>query len=141
MVERSGRSFPGRCSAPPKVRLVQNKELSDWDHVTDAQGLETAAASRGGERIALFIDEAQEIRDFERPLRSLAAGGHHDIWVTGSNARLLSGEIAGLFAGRTAALRIRALDYGEFLRFHDLEDSDESLAFYLRYSACASSRT
>lgn len=52
------------------MRPLQNKELSDWDHVTDAQGLETAAASRGGERIALFIDEAQEIRDFERPLEA-----------------------------------------------------------------------
>ena len=53
--------------------------------------------------------------------------------MTGSNARLLSGEIASLFAGRTATLRIRALEYEEFLRFHSLADSDASLALYLRY--------
>ena len=118
----------------PELRLVFiDKELSEWDQVRDAASLEKAAASEKGERVALFIDEAQEIQGFERALRSLAADGLHDIWVTGSNARLLSGDIATLFAGRTATLRVRALDYAEFLRFHGREDSDESLALYLRY--------
>jgi predicted AAA+ superfamily ATPase len=45
----------------------------------------------------------------------------------------LSGEIATLFAGRSVSLRIRALNYLEFLRFHDREDSEASLADYLRY--------
>ncbi|HUX20656.1 MAG TPA: ATP-binding protein [Spirochaetia bacterium] len=118
----------------PEIRLVFiDKELSEWDRIHDAASLEQAASSKGGERVALFIDEAQEIPGFERAIRSLATDGLHDIWVTGSNARLLSGDIATLFAGRTATLRIRALDYGEFLRFHAREDSDESLALYLRY--------
>jgi len=110
-----------------------DKELSAWDQVRDTASLEAAAAADGDERVALFIDEAHEIPGFEKALRSLAAGGKHDIWVTGSNARLLSGEIASLFAGRSASIRIRALDYGEFLRFHGLEDSDPSLALYLRF--------
>ncbi len=113
--------------------VIIDKELSAWDHVRDAASLEAAAAAAEGERVALFIDEAQEIPGFERGLRSLAAGGRHDIWVTGSNALLLSGEIATLFAGRSVSLRIRALNYLEFLRFHDREDSEASLADYLRY--------
>jgi hypothetical protein len=137
---RVGKSFILRNLADicrrerPEWRTVLiDKELSAWDQVRDAPSLELAAASRNGEHVALFIDEAQEIPGFERALRSLAAAGLHDIWVTGSNARLLSGEIASLFAGRTVTLRIRALDYGEFLRFHGLEDSDASLALYLHY--------
>jgi hypothetical protein len=137
---RVGKSFTLRNLAeicrrehPEWRTILIDKELSSWDHVRDAGSLERAAASLKGERVALFIDEAQEIAGFERALRSLAAGGHHDIWVTGSNARLLSGEIASLFAGRTATLRIRALEYEEFLRFHSLADSDASLALYLRY--------
>lgn len=118
----------------PEWRTVFiDKELSSWDHVRDAASLEREAAPVKGKRVALFIDEAQEIAGFERALRSLSAGGHHDIWITGSNARLLSGEIASLFAGRTATLRIRALEYEEFLRFHGLAQSDGSLTLYLRY--------
>lgn len=122
-----------RSERPELRTILIDKELSAWDSVRDATSLERAAAPVGDERIALFIDEAQEIEGFERALRSLAAGGRHDIWVTGSNARLLSGEIATHFAGRTATLRVRALDYGEFLNFHNYVDSDESLALYLRY--------
>jgi predicted AAA+ superfamily ATPase len=137
---RVGKSFILRSLADTSRRerpewrtIFIDKELSAWDHVRDASSLELAAASRNGEPVALFIDEAQEIAGFERAVRSLAAAGLHDIWVTGSNAQLLSGEIATLFAGRTVTLRIRALDYGEFLRFHGLEDSDASLPLYLRY--------
>ena len=122
-----------RREHPEWRTILIDKELSSWDHVRDAGSLERAAASLKGERVALFIDEAQEIAGFERALRSLPAGGHHDIWVTGSDARLLSGEIASLFAGRTATLRICALEYEEFLRFHSLADSDASLALSLRY--------
>lgn len=137
---RVGKSFMLRAIAEvcrrehPQWRTVFiDKELSACDHVRDAAGLERAAASEKGERVALFLDEAQELEGFPRALHSLAAGGLHEIWVTGSNARLLSGEIASLFAGRTATLRVRSLEYGEFLRFHGRTDSEESLGLYLRY--------
>jgi hypothetical protein len=122
-----------RAERPDWRVVLIDKELSAWDQVRDASSLEAAAAAADGERVALFVDEAQEIPGFEKALRSLAAGGRHDIWVTGSNARLLSGEIATLFAGRTVSIRIRALDYSEFLLFHSLADGDPSLALYLRY--------
>lgn len=129
------RSIAERCrNEHPEWRTIHiDKELSAWGHVRDAADLENAAASASGQRTALFVDEAQEIAGFELAVRSLAAGGLHDIWIAGSNARLLSGEIATLFAGRTATLRVRGLDYGEFLRFHRLDDSDQSLSLYLRY--------
>jgi hypothetical protein len=118
----------------PELRVVYiDKELSAWDTIRDAPSLEAAAAAPPGSRIALFVDEAQEIPGFERALRSLAAGGRHDIYVTGSNAQLLSGEIATLFAGRSATIRVHPLSYDEFLRFHDRSDSDGSLNLYLRY--------
>jgi predicted AAA+ superfamily ATPase len=87
----------------------------------------------GTGKVALFIDEAQEIPGFDRALSSLAAQGRYDIYVTGSNAQLLSGEIATLFAGRTATVRVHPLSYDEFLIFHGRSDSDESLNLYLRY--------
>lgn len=111
-----------------------DKELSRWEGVRSGAELEAEAqAALGSGKVALFIDEAQEIPGFDKALRSLAAEGRHDIYVTGSNSQLLSGEIASLFAGRTATLRVHPLSYDEFLTFHGRADSDDSLGLYLRY--------
>ena len=119
---------------PTRPVVYIDKELSRWEGIADGASLEAAAnAVPGSAKVSLFVDEAQEIPGFDKALRSLAAGGRHDIYITGSNAQLLSGEIATLFAGRTAALRVHPLSYDEFLVFHGLGDSDEALGRYLRY--------
>ena len=123
-----------RVERPGLPLIYIDKELSRWDKVKDGPSLEAEAmAVPGTGKVALFIDEAQEIPGFDRALRSLAAQGRHDIYVTGSNAQLLSGEIATLLAGRTATVRVHPLSYDEFLVFHGRNDSDESLNLYLRY--------
>ena len=81
----------------------------------------------------LFIDEVQEIDEFEIALRSLHAKSQCDIFCTGSNAKMLSGELATGLSGRYIEFEIHALDYTEFLRFHKLEDTDESLSLYFSY--------
>jgi uncharacterized protein len=119
---------------PDLPLLYIDKELSSWDAVADGPALEEAAKEKAeGGKLALFVDEAQEIRGFDRALRSLAAQGGYDIYVTGSNAHLLSADIATLFAGRTATITVHPLSYDEFLAFHAREDSDASLDLYLRY--------
>ena len=123
-----------RQEMPKKTILYIDKELSTWDRVADGAALEAEAISvTGAGKAMLLIDEAQEIPGFDRAIRSLAAAGRHDIYVTGSNARLLSGEIATLFAGRVATIRVHPLSYDEFLVFHQRDDSEESLGLYLRY--------
>jgi predicted AAA+ superfamily ATPase len=119
----------------PGVPLVFiEKELASWDSVrSGADLLRTVhrAAARGP--AIVLVDEVQEISDFARALRSLAAERRFDLYVTGSNAELLSGEIATLFAGRSIQLAVHPLTYDEFLVFHCLPDEDETLARYLRY--------
>lgn len=123
-----------RAEKPDRPVVYIDKELSRWDGIKDGPSLEAEAkAVPGSSKVALFIDEAQEIPGFDRALRSLAAEGRHDIYVTGSNAHLLSGEIATLFAGRVATMLVHPLSYDEFLVFHGRSDSDESLGLYLRY--------
>ncbi|MEI6386165.1 MAG: ATP-binding protein [Spirochaetota bacterium] len=123
-----------RTERPERPVLYIDKELSRWDSIKDGASLEAEAkALPGSGKVALFIDEAQEIPGFDRALRSLAAEGRHDIYVTGTNAQLLSGEIATFFTGRVATLRIHPLSYDEFLVFHGHSDSDEALNLYLRY--------
>lgn len=81
----------------------------------------------------LFIDEVQEISNFELALRSLQAVDHWDIYITGSNATLLSGELATHLSGRYVQIEIHALSYPEFLQFHQIEDSAESFLSYIRW--------
>ncbi len=81
----------------------------------------------------LFIDEVQDIHAFEVALRSLNAKEQCDIFCTGSNATMLSGELATRLSGRYIEFEIHALSYMEFLQFHSLEDSDESLIKYLSH--------
>jgi len=81
----------------------------------------------------LFIDEIQEITAFEKAIRSLVLTDQFDIYCSGSNSNLLSGELATHLAGRYIQIRIHALNYPEFLQFHNLKDSPESFLEYLEY--------
>jgi predicted AAA+ superfamily ATPase len=80
----------------------------------------------------VFIDEIQEIPEFQNSLRSLLAEGNCDIYCTGSNANMLSGELATLLAGRYLEFPVHSLSYREFLLFHQLSDTDEALQKYMR---------
>lgn len=86
-----------------------------------------------GVRNYILIDEVQEIAEFERVLRYYVKQEGVDIIVTGSNARMLSSEIATLFSGRYFRVHIQGLDYGEYLQFNDLEDSDAAMQSYLQW--------
>ena len=115
--------------------LYVNKELAAFDDIrthTDLLDLtrrQLGSARRG----CILIDEVQEIENWSRALRSLAAEKRFDIYCTGSNAEMLSADIATLLAGRAVEVPVRGLSYREFLAFHRLNESDESLRRYLRY--------
>ncbi|MBD1431841.1 ATP-binding protein [Sphingobacterium sp. DN00404] len=81
----------------------------------------------------VFIDEIQDIENFEAALRSLLLDEALDLYCTGSNANLLSGDVAGQLSGRSIEINVYSLSYEEFLVFHQLEDNNESLDKYLKY--------
>lgn len=81
----------------------------------------------------LLIDEVQEISQFEKALRYWIRQDNMTVVVTGSNAAMLSSEVATAFAGRYFDVHINSLNYEEFLRFYALQDSDDSLTAYLRW--------
>lgn len=81
----------------------------------------------------LFIDEIQDIEGFENVLRSLQAKETCDIFCTGSNAKILSGDLTTYLSGRYIEFHIHSLSYQEFLLFHKLESNNQSLTFYLTY--------
>ena len=81
----------------------------------------------------LLIDEVQDIEGFEKTLRSLNADEECQIIVTGSNAKMLSSELSTYLGGRYIDIHIQSLSYREFLTFHRLEDSQESIEKFLYF--------
>lgn len=110
-----------------------NKELKGFDGIVDDDSLYNYVKSviKADVKNYLFVDEVQEIKHFERALRSLLAENSCDIFCSGSNANMLSGELATFLAGRYVEFTIHALGYEEFLRFFDLSNTTDSLNKYL----------
>lgn len=82
----------------------------------------------------IFIDEVQMVPEFERMLDSLYVKPYTDVYVTGSNAYMLSSDIATLLTGRQVEIKMQPLSYGEFVQFFDEKDRSERLfEQYLRF--------
>lgn len=115
--------------------ITINLEDFAFSHISDAQSLYTEITSRltEGKKNYIFLDEIQEIADFDKVVRSLILRPDTDIYLTGSNSDMLSSEIASRLAGRSITVHVHPLTYQEFITFHSLTDSDESLSLYLRY--------
>lgn len=84
-------------------------------------------------KCTLLIDEIQEIEKFEKALRHFHTKEKFDIYCTGSNAKLLSGELATLLSGRSIEIEVFSLSYPEFLQFHKLTDKEESFNKYILF--------
>lgn len=84
----------------------------------------------------LFLDEMQEIEGWERVVNSLASDFDVDLYVTGSNSRMMSSEIATYLTGRYISFRIFTLSFGEYLMFKrqyaPVSDAKTELANYVR---------
>ena len=81
-----------------------------------------------GKKNYIFIDEIQDIDEFERSVRSYHTELDAEIVITGSNAKMLSNELSTLIGGRYKEIYIQSLSYQEFLTFHNLTDSDDALS-------------
>ncbi len=122
-------------SYPDANIITINLEDFAFSHITDAKSLHYEIASRlieGGKNY-IFLDEVQEIADFDKVVRSLILNPQNDVYITGSNSSMLSSEMASRLAGRSFETKVHPLTYSEFLNFHSFEDSNESLQTYLRY--------
>jgi uncharacterized protein len=119
----------------PNTQIIYiNKELHEFSSIKDSEDLfaylnETVS---GDNKVALFIDEVQDIKSFEITLRDLATKANYDIYCTGSNANLLSSELATYLSGRYIEIKVFGLSYSEFLLFHKEKDSTNAFNNYLK---------
>lgn len=120
----------------PEANIIYiNKEKKRFADIRNDNDLSDYVDSRlaDDKRNYLLIDEVQDIEGFERTLRSLNADEECQIIVTGSNAKMLSSELSTYLGGRYIDIHVNSLSYREFLKFHGLEDSQESVEKYLTF--------
>lgn len=112
-----------------------NKEDLQFDFIKNAIDLNEYILSqrKPDQHNYIFIDEIQDIIDFEKALRSLLLDETNDLYITGSNAKMLSGELATYLSGRYIEFNVYSLSYTEFLSFHRIKDTDQSLNHYFKF--------
>lgn len=108
---------------------VEFEEIVTWRDLHD----HIVARQATNKRNYIFVDEIQEIDDFKTAVRSLALDENNDIYLTGSNSKMFSSDLANEMGGRYVEFRIFSLSYLEFLSFHRLPDDDASLEKYIRF--------
>lgn len=117
--------------------LYINKESLEFDFIKTYKDLDNYVKDKlikaKGKKY-LFIDEVQEIEKWEKAILSFLANNLADIFITGSNSRLLSSEISTLLRGRYVEFRIYSLTFKEFLSFRlQPQDIESEFRNYLRY--------
>ncbi|MFH1580509.1 MAG: ATP-binding protein [Pseudomonadota bacterium] len=120
----------------PKCILYINKESLEYDFIQNYRDLYNYVNDSFSGITAqkyLFVDEIQEISGWEKAIASYLADGGFDIYITGSNAHLLSSNIATLIAGRYIEIPVYSLSFKEFLLFRDQKRKsiDEDFSTYL----------
>ncbi len=126
----------------PQERIVHlNFDSLEWAPIASAQALHAhlAAALPHQGRAYVLLDEIQEVSEWERLVNSLVAEGRTDLYITGSNSRLLSGDLATYIAGRYVSMEVWPLSFREYLAFgavyskRDISRTSEEFARFLRY--------
>ena len=120
---------------PESNTICINKELEEYSFIRTHDDLSQYVKDhlKEGKANYLFIDEVQDIQGFENTLRSLQAQDACDIFITGSNATMLSSELSTYLSGRYIEFHIHSLTYQEFLEFHKVDASTQSLRNYLTF--------
>ncbi|MEX1193391.1 MAG: ATP-binding protein [Brumimicrobium sp.] len=94
-----------------------NFEDIDFDHLRNPAVLHTYIKEKvqNNDKYYIFLDEIQNVKEFERVVNSLQLNKNLDIYLTGSNAYFLSGELATLLTGRYVELKMLPLSFKEYL--------------------------
>lgn len=132
MLELLSRKIMEKGAAENQILLLnmedfENAELLDAKKLYDF--IKSKSEAAGGKKLYLFLDEVQEVNGWEKLVNSLYSSAtiDADIYITGSNANLLSSELATYLSGRYVLIHVWPLSYREFLYFNS--ESDSAAAF------------
>lgn len=115
-----------------------NFENADYEDLQDRKKLYEYLKKKlvKNKKTYIFLDEIQNVPEFEKTVDSLFINKDIDLYITGSNAYLLSSEIATLLTGRYVKIKMLPLSFKEYLStFDDKTDISTKFRNYLRYSS------
>ncbi len=118
--------------------IYMNFESAKWYDIKNYQDLYNYVKSKikNNNKIYLLLDEVQNIEKWEKAVNSMLVDINCDIYITGSNAYLLSSELTTLLAGRILTIKIYPFSFKEFIKtypFKENEDKYEKFDKYLKY--------
>jgi len=115
---------------------IQFEELKDYHRLNDY----VESQYKADKENFLFVDEVQLCKKFEVVINSLYTSGKYDIYVTGSNAFLLSADLATLFTGRYIELHVFPFSFKEYCEYYsDEKDIYKLFSDYIRNGGLAGS--
>lgn len=123
----------------PEERIVSYRfDSMEYEDMTAKQLYEMLKTQLSNhDKTYLFLDEVQEIPSWEKTVNSINTDFNVDIYVTGSNSRMMSSEISTYLTGRYVSFRIFTLSFEEYLTFKkqysEVEDIHKELVNYIKY--------
>ena len=104
----------------PEQIIAYNLEAGEYADIEDSKALYKLVSDRllPDEMNYIFLDEVQRVADFQKAVDALFIKKNCDVYITGSNAYLLSGELATLLSGRYVEIKMLPLSFKEFLLAH-----------------------
>ena len=147
-VRRSGKSklleaFKGYIIANiPNANIIHiNFNLPEFDELTEYRPLydHINASYREGTENFVLIDEIQMCNNFEKAINGLHASEKFDIYITGSNAFLLSSDLATLFTGRTFEIMVYPFSFAEYVQYFGITDLYAAFDSYVTEGGMAGS--
>lgn len=126
---------PGANVVHVNFNLVEFEDLLEYHALLDH--VESSFDPTGPNFV--LIDEVQMCEGFEKAVNSLHASEKYDIYITGSNAFLLSSDLATLFTGRTFEVEVFPFSFSEYRRYHGEPDIDAAFDRYVLEGGMAGS--
>lgn len=116
-----------------RIIFINFEEL-EYEYISDYKILYNYIKERlhPAEMTYIFLDEIQLVKDFQKAVDSLQVKENTDIYISGSNAYLLSGELATLLSGRYVEINMLPLSFAEFCELKSGEDKDSLFAEYMK---------
>lgn len=121
-------------SEMPDANIIQvNFNLPDYDDLLTYKALYDYVNMHyiSGKENFVFIDEVQMCEKFEKAINGLHASEKYDIYITGSNAFLLSSDLATLFTGRTFEIKVFPFSFCEYMQYFELQNKYDAIDNYM----------
>jgi predicted AAA+ superfamily ATPase len=130
-----------QSGVPAQSIIRMNFEMGEFAHIKDSHDmlasiktlLNKKGKNPGKQKIFILLDEVQMVSGWEKAVNSLRAGKLADVYITGSNAYMLSSELATLLSGRYIEIKMLPLSFREYLDFNHYKTGKDVAEYFTAF--------